>query len=422
MADLRPFRALRPRVDLAHRVAAPPYDVVDTAEARALAHGNPYSFLHVNRPEIDLPDAIPADSEPVHAAGRAALNNLIARGVLGLDPAPSYSVYRQVRGEHVQTGVVACAAVADYTGGLIKTHEHTRPDKEDDRVHHLEGLSAHDEPVFLLAAPGEPTWKPVADVLTRVTDRDPLIDLVTDDGIGHVLWRVDEEEEVAELGAALTAVPELFVADGHHRSAAAARVAAAHGGAGGTDAFPVVVFPGEELTILAYHRVVADLGGRDAQGWLNDLASLFDITDTGPSAGPQGEETVAPRGRRELAMYCAGRWYRLRLREGVAGPGRLADPVAGLDVSLLQDLVLAPGLGIADPRTDTRIAFVGGIRGMAQLERLVDSGRWAAAFALHPTSVEELVAVAATGRDMPPKSTWFEPKLRSGLFVHRFSA
>ncbi len=417
MVDLRPFRALRPRVDLAPRVAAPPYDVVDVAEARALAAGNPDSFLHVNRPEIALPDGTPSDSEAVHAAGRAALDNLIARGVLSLDPGPSYSVYQQRRGGHTQTGVVTCAGVLDYTSGLIKTHEHTRPDKEDDRVHHLETLSAHDEPVFLLSAPGEPAWKPVADLITRVTERPPLIDLVADDDIGHVLWRVDDPAEVAEFEDALTCLPELFVADGHHRSAAAARVSADHGGAGGTDAFLAVVFPGDELAILPYNRVIADLGGRTPQGWLSDLGSLFEVTAIGPAGSPGAE----PDGRHEVTMYCAGGWYRLRLRDHLVPAERLADPVAGLDVSLLQDLVLAPGLGITDPRTDTRIGFIGGIRGTAELERLVDSGTWAAAFALHPTSVAELVAVAATGRDMPPKSTWFEPKLRSGLFVHRFS-
>jgi uncharacterized protein (DUF1015 family) len=417
MADLRPFRALRPRVDLAPRVAAPPYDVVDVAEARALAEGNPDSFLHVSRPEIGFPDGTPSDSPAVHAAGRATLDNLVARGVLGLDPTASYSVYRQRRGEHTQTGVVACAGVADYTGGLIKTHEHTRPDKEDDRVHHLEALSAHDEPVFLLAAPGEPAWKPVADLIARVTERPPLLDLVADDGIGHVLWRVDEEAEVAELETALAALPEIYVADGHHRSAAAARVSAEHGGAGDSDAFLAVVFPGEELAILPYNRVIADLGGRAPAQWLADLGTVFEITVTGPAGSPG----IQPAGRREFAMYCAATWYHLRLRERSVPGQRLADTVAGLDVSLLQDLVLAPGLGIADPRTDTRIGFVGGVRGTGELERLVDSGAWAAAFALHPTSVEELVAVAATGRDMPPKSTWFEPKLRSGLVVHRFS-
>lgn len=417
MADLRPFRALRPRVDLAARVAAPPYDVVDVTEARALAGDNPDSFLQISRPEIAFPDGTPADSEPVHQAGRAALNQLLARGTFVLDPAPTYSVYRQRRGEHVQTGLVGCAAVADYAGGLIKTHEQTRIDKETDRINHLLGLAAHDEPVFLLTAPDDPSWKPVADLLARITARPPMIDLVTADDIGHTLWRVDDDAEVAELAAAAAGLPELFVADGHHRSAAAAAVAERLDGAGGSDAFPVVVFPGEELEILPYNRVVADLGGRDAQGWVNDLATLFDVTVIGP-AGTAG---IDPTGRREFAMYCAATWFRLRLRDGVAEPARLADPVAGLDVSLLQDLVLAPGLGITDPRTDTRVAFVGGIRGTAELERLVDSGAWAAAFALHPTSVAELVAVAATGRDMPPKSTWFEPKLRSGLFVHRFA-
>ncbi len=412
MADLRPFRALRPRVDLARRVVAPPYDVVDVDEARALAEDNPDSFLHVSRPEIDLPDGTPADSEAVHSAGRAALDNLVARGVMTLDTGPSYSVYRQRRGVHTQTGIVACAGVDDYTCGVIHTHEQTRPVKEDDRVRHVEALAAHDEPVFLLVAPGEPAWKAPADLLARVVERTPLVELRTDDEVEHVVWRLDDPAEVNELRTALAAVPELYVADGHHRSAAAARVAAAHDGSGESDAFLAVVFPGEELAILPYNRVVADLGGRDPQQWLADLGPVFDVE---PSAEP-----VEPAAR-GFGLYLAGTWYRLRLRDGALEPARLVDPVARLDVSLLQDLVLAPRLGITDPRTDTRISFVGGSRGTAELVRLVDSGRWAAAFSLHPTSVEDLVAVAGTGVVMPPKSTWFEPKLLSGLFVHRFN-
>ena len=409
MADLRPFRALRPRVDLAARVAAPPYDVVDTAEARALVAGNPDSFLHINRPEINLPDGVPTDSEQVHAAGRTALNNFVARGVLTLDPTESYSVYQQIRGDQVQTGLVGCAAVSDYTSGVIKTHEQTRPDKENDRVNHIVGLSAHDEPVFLLAAPGESAFKPVVEICAAITERPPLVELTDDDGVTHVLWRVDEPVEVGELNSVLRGVPELFVADGHHRSAAAARVAQAHPD-GTCDAFPVVVFPGEELAILAYNRVIADLGGASPQDFVNALSTVFEIENSA--------EPVEPAQAGEFGLYLAGTWLRLRLRGLDAS--RAGDPVARLDVSLLQDLVLAPTLGIADPRTDGRISFVGGIRGTAELARLVDSGRWAAAFSMHPTSVADLVGVAASGRDMPPKSTWFEPKLRSGLFVHRF--
>ncbi len=419
MADLRPFRALRPRADLAAAVAAPPYDVVDTAEARTLAAGNPDSFLRVNRPEINLPDGVPTDSDAVHTAGRAALDDLIARGTLEPDAAPTYSVYRQRRGDHVQTGLVACAAAADYTSRLIKTHEQTRYDKETDRVRHIAALQAHDEPVFLLVAPGEPAWKPVADIMSRTVTRPPSIDITmsqpgTGEQVGHTLWRIDDPAEVAELTELLDAVPELFVADGHHRSAAAARLAATHPGA---EAFLAVVFGGEELAILPYNRVVADLAGRTPEQWLADLAGIVEITPVTDAAA------AAPTGRRELALYVAGRWYRLTLgeaAEALAGAERLADPVASLDVSLLQDLVLAPLLGITDPRSDTRVAFVGGVRGTDELERLVDSGRWAAAFALYPTSVAELVAVAGTGRDMPPKSTWFEPKLASGLVVHPF--
>lgn len=404
MATIRSFRALRPPRHRVAAVAAPPYDVVDTAEARALATGNPDSFLHVSRPEIDLPDDVDPHTDEVYAAGRAALEDFVARGVLVADDAAGLLVYRQRMGERVQTGVVGCASVADYASGVIATHEHTRHDKETDRTRHIAVLRAHDEPVFLMYRPTADGAAAVAAVVAAVTAGEPTYDLVTDDGVAHTLWTVSPAQaEVLEAGFAR--VPTLYVSDGHHRSAAAARVAAELD-VPGADAFPVVVFPADQLTILAYNRVVRDLAARDADAFLAALADDLDV---------ELVEGAPEPGRHQFGLYLAGRWYLLTAHDDVVDE---ADPIARLDVSVLQDRVLAPLLGIADPRTDERISFVGGVRGTAELERLVDSGAFAAAFALHPTSPEEVMDVADGGLVMPPKSTWFEPKLRSGLFVH----
>ena len=404
MATIRSFRALRPPRDRVAAVAAPPYDVVDTAEARALAAGNPDSFLHVSRPEIDLADDVDPHTDEVYAAGRAALEDFLARGVLVADDAPGLLVYRQRMGERVQTGVVGCASVADYASGVIATHEHTRHDKETDRTRHIAVLEAHDEPVFLMYRPATEGASTVAQVLADVTAGAPEYDLVTDDGVGHTLWTVPSAQaEVLE--GAFAQVPTLYVSDGHHRSAAAARVAGELDGPG-ADEFPVVVFPADELTILAYNRVVRDLAGRDTDAFLAAVAADFDVVLV--------EEAPEPA-RHQFGLYLAGSWYLLTAHDGVVDD---TDPIARLDVSVLQDRVLGPLVGIADPRTDERIAFVGGIRGTVELERLVDSGAFAAAFALHPTSTEEVMDVADEGLVMPPKSTWFEPKLRSGFFVH----
>lgn len=414
MATLRPFRALRPPRELVAAVAAPPYDVVDVAEARALAAGNPDSFLHVSRPEIDLPDDVDPHSGPVYGAARGALEDFVARGVLVRDAAAGLFVYRQrmtLPGDAAhtvtQTGVVGCATVGDYLAGVIATHEHTRPDKETDRTRHIAALEAHDEPVFLMYRPDAAGAGDVAAVVAAVTAREPEYDLVTDDGVAHTLWTVTAAEADLMV-AAFAQVPTLYVSDGHHRSAAAARVAAELT-APGAGEFPVVVFPADQLTVLPYNRVVRDLGGRDAEGFRSALEASFEMS---PAA------TAPVPARHELGLYLAGRWWLLRARDGVVDE---ADAIARLDVSLLQDRVLGPLLGIADPRTDSRIAFVGGVRGTAELARLVDSGEFAAAFVLHPTSPEEVMAVADGGAVMPPKSTWFEPKLRSGLFVHPIS-
>lgn len=409
MAVLAPFRALRPGPGHAAAVAAPPYDVVDTAGAAALAAGRPDSFLHVTRPEIDLPPGADPHSDAAYARSRAALDALVARGVLRPDAAPAYTVYAApaADGGPEQVGVVGLVSAAEYRAGVVRTHEHTRPDKLEDRRRHIVEVGAHDEPVLLLAAPD-----PVVDgVLAAVTAAPP--DLAVDpavDGGAFRLWVVDDPAAVAALTAAFAAAPALYVADGHHRSEAAALVWDGLGRPADAPQafFPALVIPADRACVLPYDRVVADLAGHDPRSLLAALAADFDVA---PAGGP-----VRPDRAGVFGLYVAGGWHVLTARAGVVPAG---DPVGRLDVSVLQERVLAPLLGVADPRTDPRIGFVGG-RGPADLAALVDAGAWACAVALHPTSPDDVMAVAASGAVMPPKSTWFAPKPYSGLFVHRF--
>lgn len=407
MPVVRPFRAWRPPAGMAAMVAAPPYDVVSTDEARALAAGNPMSFLHVSRPEIDLPVGTDEHAEEVYRQGRAALDRFRADGVLVADDAPRFTIYRQVMGDVVQTGVVGVVEVDDYAVGRIKKHEFTRPDKEDDRTRHIDALDAHDEPVFLLHRRDDD----VAAAIARVTSAAPDVDFVAADGIAHTLWVVHDDEVTRALSKAFASMGALYVADGHHRSAAAERLRDMRAAAGDrrpdVGRFLAVVFAEDELNVMAYNRVVADLNGRSADAFLDALDPMFRLEHS--------DAAVAPTVVHEFGVYVAGSWWRATLRSGFADE---QDPKARLDVSILQDAVLRPLLGIEDPRTDARIAFVGGIRGTAELERLVDGGAYAVAFSMCPTSVRDLMELADAGDVMPPKSTWFEPKLRSGLFVH----
>ncbi|MBN2177559.1 MAG: DUF1015 domain-containing protein [Demequinaceae bacterium] len=410
MTTIRPFRALRPPRDLASRVAAPPYDVVSADEARALVATNPESFLHISLPETNLDPGVTLDPEDVHRLGRATLEDFVHRGLLVQEGSPGLMVYRQRMGDSVQTGVVGCASVEEYRQGLIATHEHTRPDKENDRTRHIEVLEAHDEPIFLMYRPDAPGAAAIADAVGQVTSSAPDVEFTTDAGVTHTLWTVEDGRGIQALVEGFEQVPMLYIADGHHRSAAAARVGddVAHEEAA---FFPVVAFPADRLTVMAYNRVVRDLGEYSLASLLEALAPDFDIQrfDAQPTAD-------APTLRHhQFGLYSGGSWHLLTARDGLVDE---SDPIARLDVSILQTQVLAPLLGIEDPRTDQRIAFVGGIRGTAELVRLVDSGDFAAAFVLHPTSTGEVMDVADLGEDMPPKSTWFEPKLRSGLFVH----
>ena len=409
MAEIRPFPSSRPPREIAAVVASVPYDVVDTKEALQLAEGNPVSFLHVCRPEIDLPVSTDVHADEVYQKGRENLDRFHAGGTLVADDAPRLFVYRQTWRGRAQDGLVACCSVDDYDADVIKKHEKTRKDKEDDRVRHVLTQSAHSEPVFL-------TYRavPVVDErVAKVTATAPEFDFTAPDGVRHTFWVVPDGDAPFFVEA-FRRVPALYVADGHHRSASASRARAAlreKDPALSADHpvnwFVATVFPDDQLAILPYNRLVKDLNGRSPEEFLAAVGGSFRVTE---GASPE------PERKGEFKMYLGGRWYAL----APLAPVDLADPIGSLDVSILQDRLLAPILGIGDPRTDKRIDFVGGIRGTGELIRRVESGAFAVAFSMHPTTVAELMAIADAGATMPPKSTWFEPKLRSGLFVHRF--
>ncbi|MCC7488328.1 MAG: DUF1015 domain-containing protein [Gammaproteobacteria bacterium] len=406
---IKPLRGLRPADGRAADVIAPPYDVLNSAEARLRAAGRPASFLHISKPEIDLPEDIDVHDPRVYARGAENFHAMVASGVLVREPSPHYYVYRLRMGGHVQTGIVCTGSVAAYDANRIRKHEYTRPDKEDDRVRQITALNAQTGPV-LLAYRASDT---VRGILAEVARGRPLCEATADDGIVHTLWRVDDAGTERRLTGLFDAMDALYIADGHHRSAAASRVAAelrgrsrAAGGEQPFEYFLCVAFPHDEMQILDYNRVVRDLNGHSPEAFLAAVASRFDVE---PATGQ-----ARPRQAGEFGLFLAGRWYRLRIR-----PQHVpTDPVASLDVSLLQDNLLQPLLGIHDPRTDRRIDFVGGMRGLGELEKRVGSGEMAVAFALYPTSMAALMAVADANQVMPPKSTWFEPKLADGLVSH----
>jgi len=413
MATIKPFRALRPPVALAERVAALPYDVMNTDEAKQMAADNPYSFLHISRPEIDLPAAIDVHSEQVYQKGSENLAGFLESEILLQDAADSYYVYRQIMGTVVQTGLVVCSGVDDYQQGIIKKHELTRADKEEDRVRHIDVLNANDEPVFY-------TFRHDATVnglLQSVTAAKPEYDFKTADNVRHTLWVVSDRDVIDAFTRAFATIPTLYVADGHHRSAAASRVRdirrrdnLRHTGSEEYNYFLTVIFPDNELNIMPYNRAIKDLNGHTVAEFMTLVSRNFEIT---PLHGrPENKE------HHLFGMYLAGRWYELSAREESFDP---ADPVGCLDVSILQNNLLSPVLGVRNPRTDQRIHFVGGIRGDGELERLVAGGEYEVAFSLFHTTIDELMALADADKIMPPKSTWFEPKLRSGLFVHLLS-
>jgi uncharacterized protein (DUF1015 family) len=404
MAALAPFRALRPTPETASRVAAVPYDVVNAEEAQALANGNPLSFLHVSRAEIDLPPYTNPYADAVYARAKENFNRLISSGPLITEARPSFYLYRLRMGNHEQTGVVACYSLDEYDRDAIRKHERTRRDKEDDRTRHILELGAQTGPVFLTYK----TSAAVDDVVTRTMgSQSPLFDFTAVDGVRHTIWRVESRDE-ADLITAFDKIPALYIADGHHRAASAARarrqLQGSASAAGEWDTFLAVAFPDNQVQILPYHRIVKDLASLTPDSLLARLRHELVVAE-----GP-----ATPTRHGDVSMYVAGKWYCLHL----ARPAENATAADRLDVSRLHDQVLAPVLAIGDVRTDRRIDFVGGARGTEELERLVRSGKAAAAFSMYPVSVGDLMTIADAGGIMPPKSTWFEPKLRDGLLSH----
>ena len=406
MAIIRPFRALRPQAERASSVASVPYDVVNTDEARALAEGNPFSFLHVSRPEIDLPAGTDIHSDVVYRKAVENFDKLIAAAPLEKETGPSLYLYRLIMGDHEQIGIVAVSSIDEYDNGTIRKHERTRRDKEDDRTRHMLMLKAQTGPVFL-------TYRARPEIDEQVaaaTAAEPLFDLTAPDGVRHTIWRLSETDSLVKSFAQ---VPLLYIADGHHRAASASRARAelkqqsfAHTGEEDYNYFLTVIFPDSQVQILAYNRTVHDLNGMSEQEFLDELRSQFTVSENA---------TPEPPKRGHWSMYLGGKWYGLQLSPAATLP---TGTVAMLDVSILQDRLLDPILGIKDIRTDKRVDFIGGLRGTKELERLVDEGKAAVAFSLFPTTVEELLMVSDANEIMPPKSTWFEPKLRDGLLIH----
>lgn len=402
MAGFEPFAALGPRPEVAARICEPPYDVMSAEEARQMAAGNPLSFLHVSRPEIDLPQGTDPHAPEVYVAARRNFGQLCEKGWLVRDPVPAFHLYRQAQGGHAQTGIVGLASCEEYVCQVVKRHELTRPEKEEDRRRHIEALEAQTGPAFLVHA---------ADVrlahrVKAWTHEAPALDFTASDGVRHTAWRLADPEAVKAIRGAFRAMSALYIADGHHRTAAAVRVWQDRSGRGGSAHFLAVAFPHDAVRILPYHRVVRDLGGLSEGDFEARLSAVFETLP---------EPAAVPTARHEVGFYRGGRWRRLRFRaEVIAG----ADPAERLDVALLQGHVLGPVLGISDPRTSPRLEFVGGIRGTSVLEKAVDGAEAACAFSMYPTGIEELMAIADAGGLLPPKSTWFEPKLRDGMFSH----
>lgn len=409
VSTIFPFRALRPPVARVEQVASVPYDVVNTEEARALAAGNPFSFLHVSRPEIDMPAGTDIYSDAVYARAAENFQKLIEMCPLEVEAEPSLYLYRLRMGEHVQTGVACCVSVDEYDEGAIRRHEFTRPDKENDRTRHMIELGAQTGPVFLTHR----TDRRIDALVEGAAADAPLYDFTAADGVQHTVWRVPGGDKLVR---AFREVPLLYIADGHHRAASASRARATlreraqdHTGAEEYNRFLAVIFPSDQMQILPYNRVVKDLHGHSPDDFLAAVKNSFDVTE---NAKPQG-----PGKGGHWHMYLGGQWYGLTLKDGVQAS--TDDPTAALDVSVLQNHLLDPVLGIKDVRTDKRIDFVGGIRGTEELVRLVDNGQAAVAFALHPTSIDDLIHVSDANSIMPPKSTWFEPKLRDGILIHQ---
>jgi uncharacterized protein (DUF1015 family) len=403
MASVKPFAAVRPRPELAARICELPYDVMSSEEAREMARGNPLSFLHVSKPEIDLPPGTDLYSDAVYNKGKENFRRLFHDGALFQDSKPNFYLYRQVMGSHAQVGIVAAASCQEYLDGVIKKHEFTRPDKEDDRVRHIETLDSQTGPVFL-------TYRALATLDALVASRialPPNVDFTSPDGVRHTAWVVDDPGTIERIETEFNSIPYLYIADGHHRSAAAGRVFKSRNGAEQSGRFLTVIFPHNQMQILPYNRVMKDLNGRTTDQLLAALDTLFVRK---PGGNPK------PQRKHEVSLFIDGQWHSLEFRGQFT---QTKDPIERLDVTLLQNHVLQPLFGIDDPRTSKRINFVGGIRGTAELEKLVNRGEYACAFSMFPTSIVDLMEIADAGGIMPPKSTWFEPKLRDAMFSHQ---
>ena len=416
MAIIKPFVAIRPDTDVADRVAALPYDVYNRAEAAEEVRREPLSFLKIDRAETQFDDSVDTYAPQVYDKAKEIFESMVADGIYVTDDDECYYIYRLTMDGREQTGIVACASVDDYVNNVIKKHENTREEKEQDRIRHVDTLSAQTGPIFLAYR----SKKAINDVVSKVmTEESPLYDFTAVDGIGHTVWKIAESKEVEIIKNAFAGIGEIYIADGHHRAASAVKVGLKrrkenHGydGMEEFNYFLSVLFPDDQLMIMDYNRAIKDLNGMSKEDFLAKVCEIFDVSEI-EHAADQSEEQLRPKQKGEYSMFLGEKWYLCRLKEADKNP----DPVKGLDVSLLQDLLLDPVLGIKDPKTDDRIDFIGGIRGLKELERRVHTD-CAVAFAMYPTSIGELFAVADAGLLMPPKSTWFEPKLRSGLFIH----
>jgi uncharacterized protein (DUF1015 family) len=403
MATLKPFAALRPKSELAVQICELPYDVMSSDEAREIAKDNPLSFLHVSKPEIDLPRGTDIYAPEVYAKGKENFQKLISQGALKQDSQPNFYLYRQIMDSHSQVGLVAAAGCEEYLRGIIKKHEFTRPDKEDDRVRHIETLNSQTGPVFL-------TYKSVRaldEFVAKKISGKPEIDFTAKDSVRHSSWNISVADEIKFIETQFAQIKSLYIADGHHRSAAAARVFQSRKGAGESGKFLSVIFPHNQMQILPYNRVLKDLNGWTPEQLLEIFQTVF--------ASDPGSAAPTPTRKHELGFYFRGKWHALAFRKKFT---EAENPIDRLDVMLLQKHVLESVFGIDDPRTSKKINFVGGIRGTVELEKLVDSGEYACAFSMFPTSIEDLMAIADADEIMPPKSTWFEPKLRDAMFCH----